>query len=1069
MISKKDRIKLKKFINDNDIALLDKIGQRRETADFFFSKRDEFKWLEPLLILGYFDPNNAPGPIISNEKRGTYYIPHWGVLSYLEKVSQKLSDPDNARFIDLTLDIIRNVSSYVGEGGKSYDNYRTWWYFLKILANIPTPKIPLDVIKLIPAWLNSDFATDLPSSELLTKFLPKFIVENPSGRDIHKAETIFEIVTKLEWRDDPNKFSEQKEKPTLRTPHWLGKGLIDNHLAQQLGQMCSVKPIYEIANKLKEVLRRGSHEHFIDIEMPNKVLIIFVAHVAEFTYRISVNFTDKSEFKKINPFRLQEYKEISTEILTFDLNGCRGKKDFIKGCQRQMNMLDYWQEISPKTASALSDLYYQIYYDGSSIWCRSIKEGSEFKSREVNELLTLILRELMIGKSTSDPEAAIAVFGKFIGGSYEYPLFKRLVLYVIGMNWDEYGSQLWVLLDGQLKDDLFESSNYRAEMYGLLEENVAKFTIKEKHKLIEIFKKGPQKYLPKENQEKYKAYWKQRWYMALRDDPEFLQLYHAEREITNVDIELDFRGESVKFGPGPSPLSEQQILEKSNVDLSNFLAEFKAQDLWRGPNEEGLSKVLTRVVKNNPKKFTDDLSPFLDTKNSYVSDILDGLHEAWNENTSVNWLKIFGYLNRYIDRSEFWEGKLNARRANQTWVISTTIALILDGANDNNWAFDELLLSKAKDLLFLILENLSPTKDQDDSDPLMAALNSAYGKVIQALIHVELYKVRLLKKNDKIVDLGDSKWDADTKEYFNTLLRDGIPEAYTWFGRSLPNLSYLDRPWVETKIEEFESLKTTPLWKVFMQGYFSGNKVYDDLYQLMNTHYKRAINVNFKKENIRDNFVDHITIGYLRGNEELVGSGLFAQILKRWNAEDLDNIIGFLWGQRKFLNLNDAKSPDDRERMSNFRTRIIDFWKWLYIKFEHDPSLTDKDKRILSSASKLTVFLEVIDQENRDWLKLCAANMDGIEEFNYPFFIEYLDGLKDKGDIIYAGRIIGEVFLIMLDAFTPDFDQKHIKSTIEFMYSIGDPETKRIANVICNQYMQRGNAFLVEIYKKFNN
>jgi hypothetical protein len=87
------------------------------------------------------------------------------------------------------------------------------------------------------------------------------------------------------------------------------------------------------------------------------------------------------------------------------------------------------------------------------------------------------------------------------------------------------------------------------------------------------------------------------------------------------------------------------------------------------------------------------------------------------------------------------------------------------------------------------------------------------------------------------------------------------------------------------------------------------------------------------------------------------------------------------------------------------------------------------------------------------------------EDFNSPFFIKCLDELKNKGDGKEAGKYIAEIFLRMLEKTTPDYDKKHIRSIIEFLYNAGAQE---YANRICNIYGSRGYEFLRDIYEKYN-
>ena len=130
-------------------------------------------------------------------------------------------------------------------------------------------------------------------------------------------------------------------------------------------------------------------------------------------------------------------------------------------------------------------------------------------------------------------------------------------------------------------------------------------------------------------------------------------------------------------------------------------------------------------------------------------------------------------------------------------------------------------------------------------------------------------------------------------------------------------------------------------------------------------------------------------------------------------------------------------------------------------KGKNDESLTQEDKKILSSASKLAGILSQIITESYDWLMLSVPYVH--EDFNAPFFIKCLDELKDKGDSKETARYVAEIYLKMLEKITPDFDKKHIRSIIEFLYNSGAQEN---ANKICNIYGSRGNELLRDIYEK---
>jgi len=85
---------------------------------------------------------------------------------------------------------------------------------------------------------------------------------------------------------------------------------------------------------------------------------------------------------------------------------------------------------------------------------------------------------------------------------------------------------------------------------------------------------------------------------------------------------------------------------------------------------------------------------------------------------------------------------------------------------------------------------------------------------------------------------------------------------------------------------------------------------------------------------------------------------------------------------------------------AKFRRRILDFWRWVHSeKFQgRDPQL-EGDQITLCEIEKLSVYLPELDSENVEWLK-ASARYQRLDDFNYPYLVEYLDRLKDAGDPI---------------------------------------------------------------------
>jgi len=273
------------MLGENDLKLLDKIQNRTVYEDKFFQKRSEVKWFYELKKRGYFKPNPNTAP--QETEKGYFFIPQWNVLLYLEKVSQQVTTPGNEKYIDELLNIIRDVTKYHIQHDKILDNYRTWWYFVKILLNTPNEKIDNDILNLIPVWLESKFDNTLPASEIATKLLPKFMGSD-KPEDLQKAEKIVDMVTQIkgipkyseqekkeirekykhifdkpeEERTDEEKLEiaifrlDEEEPKTIIGTHYLLESFINQKNATKVGEKCSENVIFNLAEKLKSIFEK---------------------------------------------------------------------------------------------------------------------------------------------------------------------------------------------------------------------------------------------------------------------------------------------------------------------------------------------------------------------------------------------------------------------------------------------------------------------------------------------------------------------------------------------------------------------------------------------------------------------------------------------------------------------------------------------------------------------------------------------------------------------------------------------------------------------------------------------
>ena len=125
--------------------------------------------------------------------------------------------------------------------------------------------------------------------------------------------------------------------------------------------------------------------------------------------------------------------------------------------------------------------------------------------------------------------------------------------------------------------------------------------------------------------------------------------------------------------------------------------------------------------------------------------------------------------------------------------------MIIEGTKNDSYAFPPEHLPVISEIVLLLL-NKTPSDMKYPDDILTTYLNSARGRVTMALINYSLRTVRLKKNSKETV-----RWDSEIKGEFTKRLDRSFEPSLEWsvcLGEYLPNLMYMDRAWVEEKIDK---------------------------------------------------------------------------------------------------------------------------------------------------------------------------------------------------------------------------------------------------------------------------
>jgi len=622
----------KKRPTKQEIEFTLKLIQDKDFRDYFFNKVSAIHWFDILKKEGYFKPSEETKPQEMKEK-GRFTIPQWYVLSYLEKISQQVTIPGNEKYIDELLAIIKEVSNYKDPNGQHIDNERTWYYFIKILSNIPNDKIPIDIIDLIPNWLDSKFGTMFQGAEIATKLLPKFLTEKQTPEDIQKVEKIIDYITAfkiIKLSKEIKKISAKKEDAVLITDPYYLKEPFEKY-SDIIGEKCTSKVIENLTKKIHRLLKK-------------------------------------------------EY----------------------------------------------DGTYYSFY------------DEREYRLSEPIEMLTFILKRILLAKAKNDSEATAKILKEYFRDKYFY--FPKMALYVIGQNIDKYSELFWKVLNTKIGDLIMKKTLYFGDELRHLLENLKNLSDEQREMLNNKIKNAVKTKVFEKNPDLYKALYKQAIYQALSNDPYFKNLYEEMKKITKVDKALHpaIGKVETRWGFGTSPFTKEEIIKMPNNKLVDYLRTFKTTNFLEGPTTDSLANSLKEVASEQPEKFIDNFSPFLQTSYYYIYNILLGIKDAWNNKKVINWEKLLNFIEEYIIQPEFWQDKFitsdNLWNATHGWVAGIAAQLIQDGIRDDAWVFPEQYFEKAEKIIFLLLENLKVEEDKEITDYVTYTSNTSLGKVITALI-----------------------------------------------------------------------------------------------------------------------------------------------------------------------------------------------------------------------------------------------------------------------------------------------------------------------------------------------
>ena len=234
-------------------TVIQKMKNDVEYRKYFFRNAPKYQnlhlWLKPLYNESYFTPNDIPEPIEDKYNKGSFSIPHWEVLDFLEAVAIQNRDQEREGVTELLLSIIDNIIAYQS-GEDRVNNDRVDWYVIKILFLLPYEKIRQEHIAFIGLSLRKTKFRSILDSDIGTIVLPILIEHNMKEHLLRLLPILFECVIK---EDSFN----IKERLPLIEKYWLYE--ITKKYSKQVGQIVGLDGVKILINLMEDILEIDDH------------------------------------------------------------------------------------------------------------------------------------------------------------------------------------------------------------------------------------------------------------------------------------------------------------------------------------------------------------------------------------------------------------------------------------------------------------------------------------------------------------------------------------------------------------------------------------------------------------------------------------------------------------------------------------------------------------------------------------------------------------------------------------------------------------------------------------------
>lgn len=239
-----------------ELDLLKRIDARPKSIPIFFRKVKGIKWFNELNNRDFFAAQNNPRPQDSTVE-GHVFVPVWHVLDYLEKTTEELNENQNEEYFKKFVAILLSVTEFARI--EQYSNYRTWWKFAQIIANIPSKYLSESDLEVVDYWLDDSIDTSLVSETIGVKWIPTLLLDHCDNHSHQLALKLVSLLFKVKLDSESNSFDDS-HAVRLRIEAFQCREIID-HISKPLGKSLGARVLPRFESDIERILKHLDSDH----------------------------------------------------------------------------------------------------------------------------------------------------------------------------------------------------------------------------------------------------------------------------------------------------------------------------------------------------------------------------------------------------------------------------------------------------------------------------------------------------------------------------------------------------------------------------------------------------------------------------------------------------------------------------------------------------------------------------------------------------------------------------------------------------------------------------------------